>query len=243
MKMAAMVFTIMLPLARSSRDGIDVLTLLFSFVLTIVGIAGVLAAYRSLKAIEAQGKIMQGQLEQATASAKAALLNARTAINSERPWIVVNPSTGAGNPFLHRFEAWNYGRTPAEIIRFHATLNYVKDETEIPILTPNGEFRFVHKVLLLPVQQVSELRNAPLEGSAKAQYDVYSANIQELLRKAGRQMDQEVGMGKKLVVVYGIVVYADVLTKDEHYTRFCYRWHSQNKRMILAGPEGANEHT
>ena len=81
------------------------ITAIATAVLVLVGIGSILAAFRTLRAIESQTALAKTQ-------ADIAKLSAQAVINAERPWLVVNVEIMEGE-FV--FRAKNVGRTPANI--------------------------------------------------------------------------------------------------------------------------------
>jgi hypothetical protein len=210
-------------------------------------------AYKTLKAIRDQGTQAKQeaanrdsqfaeQLKVSKETAEAALLNARAVINSERPWIVVTPVSKQSNTFSE-FEASNYGRTPAEIISKHSEYKIVERASDIPILAPeSAPAESAYRFFLLPVQQVSEIQNKRPLDTVRATYAVHRFEMNEIWSVEGPQIKREVEGGIKKLVLYGIIVYADVLTKHQHYTRFCYQWTTSGAE-IPYGPDEANAHS
>ena len=129
-----------LPQISAARDWIDWLALLISTVLMIVGIVGIGAALKTLRAVKKQADLMTEQaalMKEQTAisdkAASAALLNAQAVINAERPWLLIYPSrSGTGEHSSFTFKAVNRGRSPAEIINSGFRMLTPRVDEELP---------------------------------------------------------------------------------------------------------------
>ncbi len=159
-------------------------------------------------------------------AAEAALLNAQALINSERPWIDVLPvSQGDGE---WRFEASNYGRTPAELVstscRFEIISDLMNGLTEPPLYKDRKE---------------SYKRFIFLNNPAR----VGLMNIKSLLDACAEKA--EVLSGAKAFIIIGRVVYYDVLNRVDppHETRYCYGWSIRDDTLFWVGPSGYHGHT
>lgn len=75
-------------------------------------------------------------------NAKAALLNAQAVINAERPWLLVSIKAHTSDPKTFIVQAYNAGRTPAELQEGHCAfekhpLNFIpKEDFRDPFLLP-----------------------------------------------------------------------------------------------------------
>jgi hypothetical protein len=168
-------------------------------------------------------------------NAQAALLNAQALINAERPWIVIDPIHSAGRR-TYTFFVYNFGRTPAEIIATYTKTAVVDDENEVPILVRESlKGHLVHRELLIPLQEHMP-KNTPT--------NIYSLYVDSVLERQDDEGKRAILGSLKMVMVYGIVVYADVLSGKEHFSRFCYWWNPSGEGcLIRSGPDGANQHT
>jgi hypothetical protein len=196
--------------------------------LVAVGIAGIWVAVCTLKDI-------QKQTENAGLAARAAQASANALVNAERPWIVVTP-TPSSDGWSCTFDARNFGRTPAEIISSDAKFAIVDDGEDVPILPKEGKFHLAHRILMLP-EAVD-----PIE-KKRSPHNVYVLHRNAVLQGQTEERRKMIAVGQKRLMVYGIVVYEDVLTKGGHYTRFCYCCSPSGGDVIPAGSDGANEHT
>lgn len=90
-------------------------------------------------------------------SAKAAELNAQAFINSERPWIVVEPKMVPYTGMTFRLQAANVGRTPAEILwdEPRGTDFMICDDDDLPDPPPYGDDREVlmHRPIVGPGEE------------------------------------------------------------------------------------------
>jgi hypothetical protein len=117
-----------LPSVSVTRDWVDYVALIFSAALMIVGIVGVIAALKTLRAIKKQADemveqaaLMKEQTAVAEKAANAALLNAKALIVSERPWLVVNIAVHETDSHMYVVSAKNKGRTPAILHEGHCS--------------------------------------------------------------------------------------------------------------------------
>jgi len=102
------------------RDRIDYVVLACTVILAIAGIIGVPIALKTLRTINRHSEHLQDL-------AKAALLNAQAAINSERPWLVVTWRSDKNVDGLFRFGCRNNGSTPAKVISLSAHACFVRN--------------------------------------------------------------------------------------------------------------------
>lgn len=238
-----------LPPVSVLRDWIDYLTLAFSATLLLVGIFGVRAAYRTLRAVESQAGIMQGQLSQMKASgeqtdelikqakaqvkelkdstdvaltaAENAVLQTRAIINSERPWISVSQTLDESGNF--ELFAAVIGRTPAMILEGWG---------EYPIKYPDYEsmpeeppYAHPDKSKVVPYDMIVAPGDKP--------FSVYTASVARFLHplivKLSGEYDDLVEQ-REIMFFWGKIVYSDLLATDEagnpvrHETRWCFRY-------------------
>jgi hypothetical protein len=186
-----------------------------------------------------------GQVQAALDNAVAAKSNADAVLNSERPWVVVQciPSSSGNN---YTFQASNYGRTPAEIVRSHGTYDEFDDELAVPLLSPKDvQSYLVHKKLLLPLRDLITVQTGvTVRERVNYSHYIWDYSHDDVFRMKSPDAQQAIKLEKKKILVYGVVVYNDILAKQEHYTRFCYWWNPAGSgSLIVGGPQGANEHT
>lgn len=229
-----------LPLVSVSRDRMDYIALLCSVVLVGVGIAGVLAALRTLNAVKAQAEEMKKQAAEmgeqtmiAQENAKAAYLNAQTLINSERPWLMIETSfSGDGDFLTFNFKAVNRGRSPAQVMHFGLQPHNIRVGETMPKDFPYRdaelpEARLVHTIWVAPG------KNCDLDC-----YNVHS------MASGAAASWQQIKSGERLLIITGFVRYRDTFSNQVHESRYCYQVSSQSgSRLVMTGPPGYNDLT
>jgi hypothetical protein len=203
---------------------------------TIIGVSG---AWIGLGVLIKQTTTMQKQVDYAAyaatatkTAADAALKNAQAVINSERPWLFIKTSDPVQYPKTSTvtFAAVNRGRTPAEITAHHVDRFFVDLESLPPMpVYPLAGYELSHKRYL-----------APRDRFILDSFDGCDYSIKDW--EQANTMDAEGRM--KLLVFQGHVVYRDLITREQHETRFCYflsrkAWGG----LLLGGPSGYNDHT
>jgi hypothetical protein len=179
-----------------------------TMILVGVGIVGVVMAYRTLKAIERQGRAM---------------------MNSERAWVVVTISKtslprmwGATDPWLKlRPVLTNHGKTTARIIRVVARWEAIRqDKPGIPAQLPTtpayADDASIWKLeisLILPPNAPGQPMTVwiPARDLQRAKAGVHS------------------------LYVHGFVEYRDTVKDELHRTRFCYIWWEDPPGFTIAG--------
>ncbi len=193
----------------------------WAIILTLLAVAE--QAKESAKATQS----VRDSLPHQKSAAEAALLNAQAVINAERPWIFVAESKSR-KAIDHRkadvqIFGKNSGRTPAEVIVIAcdaAFRSYDKDFPDEPWY-PQVELKYKKYV-------------APEET-----FDVYDYDCALVLTE---EMWESV-KGQRLTFT-GRVVYRDLITREEHETRFCYFLSPvATVGLIMCGPRNYNQHT
>jgi hypothetical protein len=169
------------PVSKAPKDLWDKAYVVLTGLLVAIGAYGIWMARRTLKAIERQARANEDQLteiqqsaektdrmillaaeqakngriatEAAKVTADAALQNAQSIVNSERPWLFMvfpKPEAVPRETWVH-FSVANRGRTPAEITFFVSEFAF-DDPDALPAIPkykmPNREF--AHKRYLAP---------------------------------------------------------------------------------------------
>lgn len=165
----------------------------------------------------------------AKASADTALLHAQAIINSERPWLFITINKPVQIPWQTNvvFTATNQGRTPAEVIMWQVEWAYRESEhkwEQTPSYSMQGS-EFVYKKYLA-------------KGDA---FEVFEFNCRDIFNDDSWQEHLKT---RRRLTFYGHVVYRDLITRDEHETRFCY-WLSPAEwvGLIAGGPSEYHKHT
>ncbi len=226
----------------------------FSGILVFVGAAGVYLAYRTLKAIQGQlneikrageqtDKLIAHTAQQAEAAktaaessaknAESARLNAQAVINSERPWVFIKLNEPVQNPreTQIKFTAINRGRTPAEVTLYTADFIFAHPESLASIPTyPLAGHELAHKKYLP-------------QGDSFEVYEFDCRTVMESQQWSNLNQPNQQGEVKRFVFI-GHVLYRDLITREEHETRFCY-WLSPAPwiGLIVGGPPEYNKHT
>lgn len=221
-----------------------------NIVLSAIGIVGVVVATYTLFAINRQARemrhqriVMRGQLvtmrrqlremhdatEAAIANGHAALANWEAVVNSERPWVFVEPGklTQRNDPWNTRIEihARNKGRTPAEVIAANCV------ETWLPYgHTFVGEAQYGDDELTLPRYLVTD--GEPL-----------MVHYLDTSAVASQQRADAIQRDLRLYVI-GRVVYRDLISGERHETRLCFFFSTvPGHGLVRAGPRSYNLHT
>lgn len=156
-------------------------------------------------------------------AANAAKASADAIQNSERAWVIVQ-SDGQT-----RFHFFVYGNTPAKIMRQAITSVHVKSIDDLPLVPAYDFSESPHPRVL-----VAEPERDPW--SVRPYFNPLVKNSPEIW--------QAINEGLKIQVVYGVVVYLDVIDEQiEHETRFCYVWTAESRGFILGGPAAYNRYS
>lgn len=221
----------------------------------LVGAIGIGYAVKTLKAVERQAKANEDQLteirqsaeksdrmillaaqeaengkiatEAAKKSADAALKNATAIVNSERPWMIIELTPISGVPWTGyiSFRAWNRGRTPAEITDYQGDFFFHAVDEEFPAEPTYKPWERLYREYISPGNSVS----------------IYGFDLSGSLPP-----DQWQWMGKEKKRLYfkGRILYRDLITYEEHESRFCY-WLSpaEGVGLIMGGERNWNKYT
>jgi|SRR5277367_3529677 len=159
-------------------------------------------------------------------NAEAALLNAQAIINSERPWIFVEPSEGTSaldpKKAHVRILGRNKGRTPAEVTVISCNFNWYPYDWQYP-----DE----------PTYAAEELKYKNYPAPGDEPFEAYEFDCSQILTDADWK-------GTKRLTFTGHIVYRDLITKEEHETRFCYFLSPVPMvGLVRTGPRNYNQHT
>jgi hypothetical protein len=241
-----------LPPVSVTKDWMDRTAWLFGLGLLIVGSCGVLAAYKTLRAIESQARIMAGQLntmdgqltamkesgaqtdrliEQAGKQAEATRANAAVLMNAERAWIMTQirwsgEVTGMGDPTQTRVVQGT--GADGDTLSIDICLTYQNDgKTPAWIMEKRILFRNVESLPVPPQFEWEVFGDYERIGPEPVTVGG-DGKIRTILTCEGRRE-----LGKSLVV-YGFVKYRDVFS-PERETRFGYVISPDNKFQRIAG--------
>jgi hypothetical protein len=200
------------------KDWADYLGIFSSFLLFIIGAFGVCYAVKTLRAIEKQAELMEGQLQEMREAGATTRRQVEHLINAERAWvqipeIILRQKLSFMTPTQEQFHIWlhpyivNSGRTHARITKIFTravVLERADDPTpnrppvlpEIPDYTGTGVV-FERNIVLSPKEGINWL-NVPI-------------NVEFLERIKARQV---------FVYIYGCIDYLDI-SEAKRYTRFC----------------------
>jgi hypothetical protein len=206
-----------------------------NLVLVILGYVGIMMALSLLKKIERQTRYAEAAAEAATASAQAALLNARAIVDSERPWILitVEPSRSIENSFT--VMASNRGRAPAKIIASEKLTRIAVDEKH---LLGSPEYKNVEgarpaPIILLPGE------STPIQPFCRD-------DVRGLCDSEERY--RRIETWEEKVFLFGKVSYRDLISPADgevHETNWCcwYIHGRHNSGLIMAGASDYSTHT
>ncbi len=212
-------------------------------VLAILGYVGIMLAVSTLKKIERNTEaagVAAGAAEAAakaaTETAHAALLQAQTILDAERPWVLVTAEPTRGVESSFEITATNRGRSPATITSALDEPLFAADEEHLPGVPEFKKFesaaRFV-PVILLPGESATLKTFSREDVKALCGSDEKFAAIES--------------WGERLFLC-GKVEYSDLIAaagKGAHETRWCC-WcihGKQRSALVPAGPAEYNSHT
>jgi hypothetical protein len=174
-----------------------------------------------------QSGILQESVSAARGTADAALKTATAIVNSERPWMIIEPNRPDNVPRYGTltFTAWNRGRTPAEITFFQGDFFFKKADEDFAIDPSFKNIEFFHRQYVAPTKHVT----------------IYWFDIQASITEATWAWMEKEG---KYLYLFGRVLYRDAIVGDEHESRFCY-WLSPSPGigLIMGGGRNWNKHT
>jgi hypothetical protein len=205
-------------------------------VLVVFGYVGIMLALSTLKRIERQSRSVEAAALAAADSAHAALLNARSIVESGRPWLLttVKPSADVENSFA--VIATNHGRSPARIVGTMEQIKFAIDETQLPH-TPE----YSSEELTAPLVPIILLPGESAEIKPFSRDDLNSiCDSEERLRSVENWEEK--------VYIYGKVAYRDLVAPPDrltHETAWCcwYIHGRQKSGLVFAGPAEYNAHT
>lgn len=199
--------------------------------LVVFGGLGVRYAIRTLKAIEMQGRTMEGQLatmkEQSAAiakSAEAAKQSADVLINTERAWLHAEVETSTEQRLMtpsayadHTVTIMNYGRTVGEITGYRA----------VP-----GTIESIDQVLERGQTIAAGEDGRRFLAPGQRQAGLYRFNVKQLFENLGIWND--IGRNTENGVIIIEIRYCDVLDrKTVRSSRFVYRYDSDVLRLNI----------
>jgi hypothetical protein len=185
------------------------------------------AMRESTTEVKRQADILERQTKATEDAAKAALLNAKAVIASERPWVVVSPEKS--NEAAFAFRITNRGRTPAQIesVTLDWTFDSYHDSSRMP---PNYRTRIYppHKLI------------APSGG-----FDLYVKDHPDSTIERA-ELKERVAQGNQFLIYDGKITYWDALSGEGnerilHETVWCYYYSLPTR--IFVRIEEFNRHT
>jgi hypothetical protein len=212
-------------------------------VLAILGYVGVMLAVSTLKKIERNTEsagVAAGAAEAAAKAAaetaQAALLQAQTILDAERPWVLVTAEPTRGVESSFDISATNRGRSPATITSAMDEALFAADEEHLQGVPEFRKFesaaRFV-PVILLPGES--------------ATLKTFSREDVKTLCGSDEKFAAIESWNERLFLC-GKVEYRDLIAiagKGAHETRWCcwYIHGKQRSALVPAGPAEYNSHT
>ncbi len=205
-------------------------------------------SHKTLQAIKRQADLTEKQAESvpeqlrlagessqaAKDNAAAALLQAQTLVNSERPWISIQIVSSERQPGYFIFEAINYGRTPAEIVSYALRWNSIAMATDDVPETPDyGTAVIVHRPLVVPGQRWS---------CGELEF-----NLAHLMNH-DEELAANIESSRRRFIFWGRITYVDILGEPRgdrpiRETRFCYWYNPLLHTLQVGGRPGYNQHT
>lgn len=198
---------------------------LAAWVLVIAAGIGLCATFRTLKVIKKQTTATEED-------AKAALLNAKAIINTERPWLVVTWGSKPDWPGSFLFGCKNRGNTPAKIVSMSAKHLFIDKPENLP-LPPDYSSAITMPDLPFKIGG-DEL---DIGNGLNARSIIISSQKEESVRNT-----------REFLVYYGNVVYKDTFFPDSptegfHETRWCFVYQAAGNSLKRSGPEEYNRYT
>jgi len=185
-------------------------------------------ADRAIKEAEARDRQFADQLKVSRDAADAALRGVQTAINAERAWIIVNAEATGELPRKGHlyFRARNWGRTPAEVTRYSVTqVPMNRDDEAFPPDPQYQQTELTYTKYVIPKESF--------------RVEDYSLGF-EMTDDMWETMNKR---NQRLTFI-GHVVYLDLISRNEHETRFCYFLSPQpGIGLVMTGPRNYNQHT
>ncbi len=175
------------------------------------------------------GGVIGWQSWETRKAAKAALLNAKALVDSERPWLIAEVVRNSRNYHLFELRITNFGRTPARFIQGDATHVFAQHPETLPIPP-----KYSSPIILPRNLVVAPDKGFPIP---------HGYNIPHLLKTAGG--------AEKILVIYGRVIYEDTIIPGiEHEVAWCfgYMYASRNgltteDNFVLTGPSEYTKNT
>jgi hypothetical protein len=215
-----------------------VVAIVSNWPLILVGIGGVIAALRTLSAIQRQADIYQRQTEilqesvtvsrvaadAARDSAAATLKSVEAFKNAERAW--VEARLAKDGPAVYKLEITNCGRTVAKITGYMLKPVLSRTKEGIPLFPVIDEGTLIRSSkLLVP----SEKPWVPVQ-------------LNLVLILGGEDFDH-VWANRKGFSYYGVIHYKDI-SDEPHLTEFCYYFDFESDKTLfrVEAPE-YNRHT
>ena len=229
-----------LPPVSVHKDRWDKIYICLTVGLVLVGIGTFIAIW--VQAVETKHAV-----QAAKDSAEAALLNARTVINSYRPWMLLEFAypdpmlSDVTTSFSVSFRNW--GKTPAEIVSFYQTLESRQREHDLG-LTESPEYPDEGRVL----QQTRMIPEGQSWEAGESGFDIQSNVLADQWT--------EILASRQRAVYWGRLRYRDLIEHPTtihvmkepgkatlHETCFCYWWSPATGEMLIGGPASYNKHT
>ena len=215
------------PSVLPTKDWLDRIAFAANLLLVGVGIWGIIVAIRSVKAAEKSASAAEQNAVAAKDGAQASLLNARTLVRAERPWLVVE-ATGFPNV---TFRAVNKGRTPAQLLWYNnfPTISHPLIDEQIG----QPHFGMFYEV------EGSQIMNIPwVFPDCDMGVGEYPTDA---LKHGAPQLWEEIHTVKRWLYLYSAIKYKGPFSEDVYETRYCFRVSANGH--VMAGDPGYNSHT
>ncbi|MGA2537214.1 MAG: hypothetical protein ABSF53_14450 [Terracidiphilus sp.] len=210
-------------------------------VLAIVGYVGIMLAVSTLKKIERHTAASETAALAAAEAAQAALVQAQTIVNAERPWLTVGvePTPGVENSF--NITATNRGRSPALLTSMLDRAVFAADEAHLP---PTPEWAPAESGT--PTTPIPSAPILVLPGEFVAVKTIRREDASTLC--GSEEKFKSIEAWEERLYLCGEVKYNDLISppgKEAHETRWCcwYIHGRQKSGLAVAGPPAYHAHT
>ncbi len=201
-----------------SKDSYDKAVVWINGLLALIGIGGIGIGIGTLIFLRSQVTEMRRQATLLQQQTEAAARNTQAFINKERPRLFLSTVT-ISEDFQFEVFTTNRGQSPALVTYKFVGCELLKPDTEslrsIPHYTEWGEpaADYVADDWVLP----------------KARTRVGGYDASWVYASGNEYLQSEVMEGKLVLWYFGILIYQDTVSADEHTVRFCYRCHPSER--------------
>jgi len=202
-------------------------------VLVLLAYAALLMGLSLLRKIEQQSKYCEEAAAAAAESAQAVMLQVKSMVEAERPWILVDvePDRATENGFL--VTATNRGRSPARIEAADDAVAFAANEAGLKEHPEFGESKPFVPLILLP-------------GERTVIKEFSRGDVNELCGSEERL--KKVEDWEERIYLYGRIEYRDLISPRDEQTHestwCCWYIHGRQKSgLVTAGPRAYHAHS